>query len=170
MSKVVNGILTGVYENDKSDKIVIDGTTQIILKKGTGGPLKQLQGQSIQVLVLEKEFNGKTYLNVVNPERDITAMSTNNSKSTNETKSVGNTYQRFSPAERESIVFQKMAEVAARVLTANALVTKEVITDKQFLSKTYSLARLAMKPDLFRPKPETATNEASQQPQENEAI
>jgi hypothetical protein len=165
----LTGNIVSVYQNEKSDKVIVDdkGTSHsVILRKGEGKQLKS--GQTVTLSVEEKTFNGKSFLNGSVIAVKGTGSSTGKSSGSTGGKTGGYTHGGDDSTRTESINFQSARRDAIEMLKHNKSLTGEPITEKELLALTYKMARLAIKPELFISKEERdarASAKAGQQPE-----
>lgn len=152
----VTGKITGVFENEKSDAVMV-GKTKVILKKGTGGGLLQHKGANVTINAKESEHQGKVYLHADSKDIHLEEGGTTGTVGTTTGGKFTQSSQAMTDGRQESIVFQN-AMAHATAITLHNSGGKQVEL-KDVLRLAYSIARIAVKPDLFRPNPNTDKQE-----------
>lgn len=158
-TKTLQGTLTGLFENERSDSAILDKSQRITLKKGTAKDLAEWKGKVVKVTAKENLFNGrKTY---ISEGVELVGDAVDVGGSSNTGYMGHSTGGEYSNQRQQSIVFQSMVKVAAEIEIHNATIGKREVDMKNVLRCGFSLARLAYNPDLFKPNPNNQTTETS---------
>lgn len=140
-STVLKGVVTGIFENERNDVLILDRNTRISMFKGSAKDLFAYKGQAVRVATRITEKDGNTYYN--SSPSQVTA-----DGGAGATGGGGQGNKRMNNSDvQESIVFQSMAKVAIELLTHNAALEKRKISTEELIGLAKELASVAINPN-----------------------